>query len=225
MALEKLTITPCTTAGASAGSAYTVMMNPTAYDYEHSIRYQTAAALGSSAPEQKFNAYRPERVSFDIELDGTGVGQAETGTASSSTAPDDAKVQVDKLKAVVYKFDGSKHEPNYVKLAWGNFSFVGRLEKLSVSFNLFKPTGEPLRAKVKMSFVGTTGAAQEAAAANKSSPDLSHLIEVKAGDTLPLLCYRIYKDSSYYLEVARVNGLVNFRSLAPGAWLKFPPLR
>lgn len=222
MALEKLTITPCSIGGDASGSAYTVMMNPTAYDYEHSIRYNTAGAMGTSGPEQKFSAFRPERVSFDIELDGTGVGLADAGGGDS---PTDAKVQVDKLKAVIYKFDGSKHEPNHVKLAWGNFSFVGRLEKLAVSYNLFKPTGEPLRARVKMSFVGTTSPGKEAAAANKSSPDLSHLIEVKAGDTLPLLCYRIYQDSAYYLDVARVNGLVDFRSLTPGAWLKFPPLR
>jgi hypothetical protein len=224
VALEKLSITPCTSSGSAAGSAFTVLMNPTAFDHEHSIRYQSAASLGTSSPEQKFNAYRPERVSFEIDIDGTGVANAEVN-GGSGAPPDDAKVQVDKLKAVVYTFDGNKHEPNYVKLSWGNFSFLGRLDKLAVNYNLFKPTGQPLRAKVKMSFVGTTSPSDEAASANKSSPDLSHLIEVKSGDTLPLLCYRIYKDSSYYLEVARINGLVNFRSLTPGAWLKFPPLR
>jgi nucleoid-associated protein YgaU len=163
-------------------------------------------------------------VSFELSLDGTGVVEAEVN-GGSGAEPDDAKVQVDKLKAVVYSFDGNKHQPNYVKLVWGNFSFVGRLETLAVTYNLFKPTGQPLRAKVKMAFVGTTTPSDEAAAANKSSPDLSHLIEVKAGDTLPLLCYRVYKDSAYYLDVARVNGLVNFRSLTPGVHLMFPPLR
>jgi len=226
--MEKLTITPCTVSGQSiqedSSKAFAVMMNPLAYDHEHSIRYQSGAALGSSLPEQKFNAYRPEKVSFEINLDGTGVAQAEINDGDG-TEPDDAKTQVDKLKAVVYKYDGTKHEPNYVKLTWGNFSFLGRLDKLAVNYNLFKPTGEPLRAKVKMSFVGSTSPCEEALAANKTSPDLSHLIEVKAGDTLPLLCFRVYNDSAYYLEVARLNGLVNFRNLTPGARLRFPPLR
>jgi nucleoid-associated protein YgaU len=57
-----------------------------------------------------------------------------------------------------------------------------------------------------------------------SSPDLTHLITVKAGDTLPLLCDRIYRDSGYYMEVARINGLSSFRNLQPGTTLKFPPL-
>jgi nucleoid-associated protein YgaU len=59
----------------------------------------------------------------------------------------------------------------------------------------------------------------------KSSPDLSHLVTVKAGDTLPLLCCNIYGSSVYYLEVARVNGLAHFRDLAPGMQLLFPPLQ
>lgn len=51
------------------------------------------------------------------------------------------------------------------------------------------------------------------------SQDMSHLVTVRAGDTLPLLCKRIYSDPAYYMEVARVNRLVNFRNV-----LRFPPL-
>ena len=61
-------------------------------------------------------------------------------------------------------------------------------------------------------------------AANRSSPDLSHLVEVRDGDTLPLLCDRIYGDAAYYVDVARFNGLDNFRQLTPGVRLHFPPL-
>jgi nucleoid-associated protein YgaU len=47
---------------------------------------------------------------------------------------------------------------------------------------------------------------------------------VKAGDTLPWLCYNIYGDSRYYLEIARVNKLINFRKLREGDELYFPPI-
>jgi nucleoid-associated protein YgaU len=96
---------------------------------------------------------------------------------------------------------------------------------MSVDYTLFKPSGEPLRAKVKLSFSGFMSKEEEALRANRSSPDLTHLIEVKAGDTLPMLCYRVYKDCSYYLEVAKVNGITNFRDLQLGTKLHFPPLR
>jgi nucleoid-associated protein YgaU len=47
---------------------------------------------------------------------------------------------------------------------------------------------------------------------------------VRDGDTLPLLCERIYGDPGYYIDVARFNGLVHFRCLEPGTRLHFPPL-
>ena len=51
------------------------------------------------------------------------------------------------------------------------------------------------------------------------------ILQVVDGDTLPLLCNKIYKDSSYYIQVAKFNGLNKFRNLKPGTKLKFPPLR
>jgi nucleoid-associated protein YgaU len=51
------------------------------------------------------------------------------------------------------------------------------------------------------------------------------MVEVRDGDTLPLLCQRVYNDCGRYLEVARANKLANFRDLQPGTWLRFPPLK
>ena len=62
------------------------------------------------------------------------------------------------------------------------------------------------------------------AESNKSSPDLTHVIEVRAGDTLPNLCNKVYNDPSYYMQVARVNNLSDFCRLVPGTRLVFPPL-
>jgi nucleoid-associated protein YgaU len=46
-------------------------------------------------------------------------------------------------------------------------------------------------------------------------------VTVEAGDTLPLLCYRVYGDSRYYLAVAAHNRLDDFRGLQPGTLLCF----
>jgi nucleoid-associated protein YgaU len=47
---------------------------------------------------------------------------------------------------------------------------------------------------------------------------------VKAGDDLPSLCSQVYGDPLLYLQVAEANGLDNFRELAPGTRIFFPPL-
>jgi len=218
---KKLKISPCTVDDSGnvtvkSSGAFEAMLNPSSYTHGYSIEYNKKEALGQLGSDSKFSGINPEKVNFDLLLDGTGVVEGTT---------DDVKTQVTNLTDLVYKYDGSTHEPNHVQLLWGSLIFYGRLESLSVEYTLFKPSGEPLRAKVKLAFAGFMTKEEEALRANRSSPDLSHVIEVKAGDTLPLLCYKVYQDSSYYLEVARFNNLNKFRQLKPGTKLHFPPLR
>lgn len=219
---KKLTLSPCTVDDAGnvsvdgSKSNFEVMLNPASYSHSLSIGYDKKKTQGQTGTELKFSAVNPEKVSFDIVIDGTGV--------VSSTAPD-VKTQVESLQAIVYAYDGTKHEPNHVRLLWGSLIFFGRLESLSLDYTLFKPSGEPLRAKLKLAFAGAMSKEEEGLKANRSSPDLTHLIEVKSGDTLPLLCQRIYKNTAYYVDVARANNLVNFRKIKPGTKLHFPPLR
>lgn len=56
------------------------------------------------------------------------------------------------------------------------------------------------------------------------SPPMTHIVTVRAGDTLPALCHRIYGDSGYYVKVAAFNNLNPLRKLKPGTQLLFPPL-
>lgn len=201
--------------------AFEVMINPSAYSHGFTINSNQKGAMAQAAAAPKFNAVLPDKVGFDIVIDGTGVVELP----NPGTGPLDVKTQIQQLKDVVYTYDGSTHSPNHTRVLWGSFIFFGTLETMSVEYTLFKPSGEPLRAKVKLAFSGYQSESEWFLRANLTSPDLAHVVEVKAGDTLPLLCYRIYKDSTYYTEIARVNNLVNFRSLVPGTRLHFPPLR
>ncbi|MBS1189265.1 MAG: peptidoglycan-binding protein [Rhodocyclaceae bacterium] len=218
----RLTIAPCNTKGgqmvASKEKAFEVMLNPSSYSYSAGIDYSKTKALGKSASEAKFNTAEGDRLTFKFVLDGTGV--VEPATLAGSVTD-----RVQKLREVVYDYVGDKHEPNVVRVLWGTFIFYGRLQSMSIDYNLFKPSGEPLRAQVNLTFIGTMGSREEARKANRSSPDLTHVVEFKAGDSLPLLCYRIYEDSAYYMAVARYNRITNFRAIKPGQKLLFPPLR
>ena len=110
-------------------------------------------------------------------------------------------------------------------MLWGDLIFYGRLTSQKVENTLFKPQGDSLRASVSLSFESFISNEEEAKQANKSSPDLSHGVIFKQGDTLPLLCYKIYKDASYYAKVARANNIINFRQIKSGTRIWFPPLR
>jgi nucleoid-associated protein YgaU len=88
---------------------------------------------------------------------------------------------------------------------------------------LFNPDGKPIRAICKVTIRQVTDEEQRVLEENNSSPDLTHFRVVKKGDTLPLMCFKIYGDSKYYLQVAAVNKLSNFRNLSTGTEIFFPP--
>ncbi len=197
---------------------FEVLINPAEFKHVAGITYAKDKTLGDSAVNAKFSAMNDEKVSFSLVLDGTGVVPRPTRT------PRSVKAQLADLHNVTYNYVGTLHEPPHVRLLWGSLIFFGRLESMSTQFTLFKPSGEPLRAKVDLSFTGSTSKREGELVSNRSSPDLSHRVQVREGDTLPLLCQRIYGDPGYYMDVAAFNGLGDFRRLRPGLDLHFPPL-
>lgn len=207
-----------------AANMFEAVINPESYSHNFSLKYTGTmgrgdSAIGKSSPIPKYAMADPEKMNFSIVVDGTGV------------VPDKKKQtvakQIEQLRKVVYDYDGNEHEPTAVKIVWGKGlkEFFGRLTDMSVDYTLFHPNGEALRAKIKMSFIEARTAAQEALEAKRRSPDLTHVVRVRQGDTLPLLCHRIYRDAGKYLEIARHNELDNFRDLVPNTLLRFPPMR
>lgn len=209
-----------------AVNTFEATINPQDYSHTFGLKYSgtgegssTAGALGKSAPVAKFASSEAEKLNFSIVLDGTGVVPDAAGVTVAE--------QVDKLRGIAYDYDGDEHEPTPVKIVWGKGlkAFFGRLTSLSVDYNLFHPDGSALRAKLKLDFVEAKTDAEEAREAKRKSPDMTHMIRVREGDTLPLLCQRVYKDVTKYLEIARINELDTFRDLEPNTLLRFPPMR
>ena len=222
-----LTISPCTVDNGtisvdSSKTEFEAMINPSGYEHTFQLCYSKKRVLGQPGTETKYNASDPEKIVLkELIFDGTGV--IRPGLLGLSD-PTPVKDQIETLKDVVYTYDGTTHETPIVQLKWGSFLFYGRVESLKFDYTLFKPSGEPLRAKVTLTFIEYQSTEEISKEAEQSSPDLTHIVEVKAGDTLPLLCYQIYRDCSYYTDVARINNLTNFRNLKPGIKLQFPPL-
>lgn len=221
MALAKLTIAGYKDEKFSSknGDPFVVMINPSSYDHSFSITYSEEESPGKAAKTSKFKAVGPESVSLNFILDDTG--------AVPRNKENDGKTvtkMIKELKDVVYKYYGESHEPNFVLLKWGTLLFKSRLDSLKIDYQMFKPNGVPLRAKVTLSFKGFVDPAKESQLANRSSPDLTHIVTIKEGDSLPFLCNKIYKNSKYYLKVAEINNLVNIRRLKVGSQIIFPPL-
>lgn len=192
----------------SIGS-FGLQVNPSALKLNKATSY-TATGVPGQQDELKLDRPKPNTLNFDFMLDDTGVIPKVEDVS--------IKDRLNSLEETLYRIKGESHEPGYIKAVWGTFSFQGRLTSLSYDYSLFKPNGEPLRVKVSVTIEGNKKDVE------LHSPDLSRIIIVKAGDSLPLLCNEFYGDPSYCADVARVNHLSDFRHVEPGTRLLFPPL-
>ena len=120
---------------------------------------------------------------------------------------------------------GKEHEPHYLIVHWSHLYFKCRLKSVNIKYTLFNRSGEPIRAELDTHFVRDLDEAERIRLEKKSSPDLTHVRVVKAGDTLPLMAQEIYGDASYYIQVARINHLNTVRALKAGTSLRFPPIK
>jgi hypothetical protein len=203
------------------GTPYDVLINPAEYSHNFTILYNDTSGAGASAPSPGFNKMGKETMSFTIWFDGTGVVPGFPLSQGSSSVDE----QITVFKKMAFRLDGKIHSPNYLEISWGTLVFRCRLVTMNLTYTMFRPSGEPIRAKCVLSLASYVSADERKKEAAEQSPDMSHLVSVKSGDTLPLLCYRVYGTSVHYAAVARANGLTSFRNLPAGTQLLFPPLR
>ncbi|MGG6229324.1 CIS tube protein [Tenacibaculum sp. SDUM215027] len=198
---------------------FTTLVNPEKYMIAYKPEYEEEQGQGTSATQPSFTRIAPQELDLDLLFDSSGVIDGN---------PDLKDGIIDKIEAfkkIVFDYSGEEHKPYYLMIKWGALLFKGSLVDLSIEYRLFAPDGTPLRANAKLKIKGTVDDDLRVARENNQSPDLTHYRKVKSGDTLPLMCYRIYGDSKYYLEVARVNKIMQFRKLQPGQEIFFPPLQ
>lgn len=200
------------------GSALELPMEPEQISFGNSIHYRDDRQLGSTGGDIRFEKYGPATLSLKFTIDCTGVVE---GTQPGDSVYD----KVNGLADLLYVYNSDGHSPSYVVVTYGELLFKGRLEKMDTKYQLFSSGGVPLRATVSLVFKRFMTGKEERKKFSKQSPDMSRLVTVKEGETLPYLCHRMYGDSLLVREVARFNDLDSFRDIPAGTQLLFPPLK
>jgi hypothetical protein len=202
-----------------ANGEFNTLLNPENYRVRYRIDQNDTQAQGTSSAAPRFNKALPEDLQLDFIFDRSGVIKGYEDESGEGIIDD-----IEKFKRVILDYNGDEHKPNYLIISWGALLFKGSLSEMEITFKLFKPDGTPIRASARATFKGFIEDNLRVARENNNSPDLTHVRIVNEGDTLPLMVYKIYGDSKYYLEVARINKLINFRKLMPGQKIFFPPV-
>jgi hypothetical protein len=202
------------------------MFNPDTFAQKHEIEYGKCQGLNSTNRVVNYSRTKPRELNFKLVLDGTGVQDA--GFLRIRKKPTVSQ-WVKEFLDLTFHMNGEIHAPNFLLVEWGGteddgLSFSCRLLNVNVTYTSFNRDGSPLRAELDITLISDEESRKRIAKENKSSPDLTHSRMVKSGDTLPLLAKEIYGSAQYYLRVAQVNNLDDFRNLTPGQVIIFPPL-
>lgn len=205
---------------AVADGTFKSLLNPEKYVFNYKIEYNDDQATGSSGNAPRFEKIPPRDLDLEFLFDRTGVLAQQKSSKDNGVIDD-----IEKFKTVTCEYSGDEHRPYFLEIAWGSLLFKCVLVEMNIEYKLFNPEGTPLRAVIKAKFKETIEKDLRLAEENKNSPDLTHLRTVSDGDTLPLMCHRIYGDSKYYLQVAQINKLYNFRQLQTGQRVFFPPIK
>lgn len=211
------------------------LINPEEIVMNHRIDYDDLTPTGNSGSKRTLKTVTSPKLELKFLFDSTGIipmansgrsllGQSLPASFSPQGVTVPVQEQIDHFKAVTHDFSGDIHSPRFVKVSYKDLIFKGQLDSLKITYTLFDPSGTPMRAVAQASFTEYIDQVTLDKLANRKSPDLTHVRVIKNGDTLPLMCNKIYGNSKYYLEVAKVNNLSDFRNLIPGTKLFFPPL-
>lgn len=201
----------------SIGS-YTVLTDPDRLKLEKEIAYREDRQLGATGNSNRFERYKPAQLSFSFIIDCTG-------TVEGTQEQDKVYDKIREIESLLYTYNSDGHRPSFVSVQYRELLFRGQLKKMDVDYTLFSRLGEPLRATVSITLTSYRNSEEERKICSKQSPDMSRLITLREGETLPYLCHKIYGDSLLVRQVARFNGLGGFRDIPAGTELLFPPLK
>jgi hypothetical protein len=208
MTMTKMKIT-------SKAGAFELRINPASLKFNKKVKYNESKLVGAPSGYVTYDAHAPSTLSFDFVLDSTGIAYKEKKTLDKIIA---------NFEKVAYKMNGNIHKPNGLTVSWGSIIFQCHLTTLSYDYTLFSPSGEPLRVKVSVEFTNDISLEEAEKLTNKQSPDMTHIITLKSGESIAGWCNEIYGDTSYCVDVAHYNHLPGFRNIPTGTKIVFPPL-
>ena len=187
-----------------------VLFNPEQYDLSKQIKYGSTEIAGLTTPVTQFASGDAETLSMELFFD----------TSEERTDVRAATELLDQLVTV----DGEQHAPPRCRFVWGSLVFTAVVERLEKSFTKFLPTGQPVRARVNVTFREYKTAKQQRDANPFFSSDTTSIRTVTGEETLWLIADEEYGDPGLWRRIAEANDIDNPRDLRPGQRLVVPEL-
>jgi hypothetical protein len=206
------------------GPIIKALFNPTELSITKANTWTVDAIKGTSFPKPKFGGGKPREMSVNLLLDES----IPNGGMSVKKMADELLKMMDVPSGT--GGGNAKAVPPHVTFKWGDVpSFKAACTSLTITFQLFKPNGTPIRADVKLALTQV----EPASSASSNSPSRPtnpttrsdgglgvHV--VRDGDSLHSIAHRSYGDPNRWRMIAEANGIDNPLHLRRGTALDLP---
>jgi nucleoid-associated protein YgaU len=217
--LKKATITVL--AGADQGKVIGVLFNPTEYSFERTNAYKAMPVPGLATPLLQFVNGECDTLSMDLFLDDYTDPVGPTTRERDEQQPVLTRIQdISRLLEI----DSKLHAPSPVRFDWGPMEFTAVIEKLSRKVTMFHSDGRPARATLAVTFKEYRTLQRQLEDPRRESADKSKRRQITGRDSLWLLAFREYGDVNEWVHIAEANDLDDPREIAPGDWVRLPPM-
>jgi nucleoid-associated protein YgaU len=191
--------------------------NPTEYSISKSNDWKYKSVTGTSFSPPEFGGGQPRQVELSLLFDQTF--PPYTMPVRESTA-----ALLDMMEVPSGKTGGSPTAvPPFITFEWGRLVFKGACTSLSITYKLFQPNGDPLRADVKLTLKQAAAIQPGQNPTTRASAGYG-VHRVRDGDTLPSISYAAYGDATKWRLIAEANRVDNPLHLRRGSALSLPRL-
>jgi len=212
MALEKATITNTVT-----GQVIKVLFNPEEYTVNSEVTYAQSAIPGVSGPLLQFVHGNMSTLEMELLLDTQEAHSGQNGANS------DVRVLVSAITNLM-AIESTTHAPPVLLFTWGSLTFTCVLARASQKYQLFLPTGIPVRARMQVTFNEFRNIELEAKEIKRQTADYTKRRVVGQGETLSSIAADVYDDPTVWRPLAIANAIEDPRVIAAGLELVVPRL-
>ncbi|WP_440056284.1 CIS tube protein (plasmid) [Pseudoalteromonas sp. T1lg65] len=192
---------------------------------------EKSQTIGAESGASQYQKSSPSKLSVTFLLDDTII-DLPTELVAKLSGDIETEKNIQTLLKYGTAVQGKTHEPTYVTFQPLNMTlnhgpsgaFNGMLCTTKVETELVDSSGRRLKAKVHCCVVECLSEKEIKLKSGKSSPDLTHVIQHQAGDSVLLRSASIYGNQQFVHQVAKVNRLASIRSAQVGAQILYPPL-
>ena len=207
--------------GFNADGKLEVLFNPTEYSIDRETTFAEVAVPGLESPIIQYVRGNGDKMTFELFLDVTD--NLENGQLVTNQSVRDLYVRP--LERLLQQ-NPELHAPPPVQILWGSAVVMESAVamSLSVKYTLFDTEGLPVRATANLTLREHRSASEQLAGLRRQSPDLTNVVVIREGDTLPQIAYREYGDATQWRPIGAANNIANPLALVPGQTITVPKI-